>query len=208
MDEIIADFNTQYPGAVPPSRKTIWWGDIDLRRHSSGFILDRWGEIPAFLAFWGDLQFWMGIWNVLRWNGLKILILKHMWKSEIGPLQHIWVSKRYGTFFLGHPVVEMSPFEAVDPGKTRRPGPVPTNNETIKHKNKWWKEKSIKPRTQLSESGQDYAGGAFLWISLHFSIFHSIYLTSCLEQSAIQKKHPKHSVSRKSLLTFIGITFN
>ena len=102
----------------------------------------------------------------------------------------------------------MSPFEAVDPGKTRRPGPVPTNNETIKHKNKWWKEKSIKPRTQLSESGQDYAGGAFLWISLHFSIFHSIYLTSCLEQSAIQKKHPKHSVSRKSLLTFIGITFN
>ena len=107
-----------------------------------------------------------------------------------------------------HCLVEMSPFEAVVPGKTRRPGPVPTNNETIKHKNKWWKEKSIKPRTQLSESGQDYAGGAFLWISLHFSIFHSIYLTSCLEQSAIQKKHPKHSVSRKSLLTFIGITFN
>ena len=56
MDEIIAYFNTQYPGAVPPSRKTIWWGDIDLRRHSSGFILDRWGEIPAFLAFWGDLK--------------------------------------------------------------------------------------------------------------------------------------------------------
>ena len=23
MDEIIADFNTQYAGAVPPSRKTI-----------------------------------------------------------------------------------------------------------------------------------------------------------------------------------------
>ena len=100
MDEIIADFNTQYPGAVPPSRKTIWWGDIDLRRHSSGFILDRWGEIPAFLAFWGDLQFWMGIWNVLRWNGLKILIPKHTWKSKIGPLKQIWASKRYGTLTL------------------------------------------------------------------------------------------------------------
>ena len=68
-----------------------------------------------------------------------------------------------------HCLVEMSPFEAVDPGKTRRPGPIPTNNETIKHKNKWWKEKSIKPRTQLSESGQDYAGGAFLYISQHLS---------------------------------------
>ena len=28
----------------------------------------------------------------------------YMRKSEIGPLQQIWVSKRYGTSFLGHPV--------------------------------------------------------------------------------------------------------
>ena len=97
-----------------------------------------------------------------------------------------------------HCLVEMSPFEAVDPGKTRRPGPVPTNNETIKHKNKWWKEKSIKPRTQLSESGQDYAGGAFLWISLHFSIFHSIYLTSCLSNLQYKKTSQTFCFKEKS----------
>ena len=52
MDEIIADFNTQYPGAVPPSRKTIWCKDgTDQRRHSLGFTLYRWRESPAFLAF-------------------------------------------------------------------------------------------------------------------------------------------------------------
>ena len=60
--------------------------DTDQRRHSLGFTLDRWRESPAFL---GDLQFWMGIWNVLRWNGLEILIPKHMWKSIIGPLEQI-----------------------------------------------------------------------------------------------------------------------
>ena len=78
----------------------------------------------------------------------------------------------------------MSPFEAGVPGKTQRPGPVPTNNEMIKHKNKWWKIKTkgkkIKPRKELPEYGQDYAGDAFLCIALHLSIFHSIYLTSCL----------------------------
>ena len=48
------DFNTQYPGAVPPSRKTIWCkDDTDQRRHSLGFTLDRWRESPAFLAFLG-----------------------------------------------------------------------------------------------------------------------------------------------------------
>ena len=82
-----------------------------------------------------------------------------------------------------HCIDEMSPFEAGVPGKTRRPGPVPTNNEMIKHKNKWWKIKTkgkkIKPRKELPEYGQDYAGDAFLCISLHclhFSTFHSIYL--------------------------------
>ena len=57
MDEIIADFNTQYAGAVPPSRKTIWCkDDTDQWRHSLGFTLDRWRESPAFLAFLVDLK--------------------------------------------------------------------------------------------------------------------------------------------------------
>ena len=88
-----------------------------------------------------------------------------------------------------HCIDEMSPFEAVVPGKTRRPGPVPTNNETIKHKNKWWKIKTkgkkIKPRKELPEYGQDYAGDAFLCIasiSLHFtaSICISLHLSPFL----------------------------
>ena len=31
--------------------------------------------------------FWMSVFKVFRWNGLKILIPKHMWKSQIGPLE-------------------------------------------------------------------------------------------------------------------------
>ena len=42
--------------------------------------------------------------NVARWNGLEILIPKHMWKSKIGLLEQIWGQNPYGTFFLGHPV--------------------------------------------------------------------------------------------------------
>ena len=88
-----------------------------------------------------------------------------------------------------HCIDEMSPFEAGVPGKTRRPGPVPTNNEMIKHKNKWWKIKTkgkkIKPRKELPEYGQDYAGDAFLCIasiSLHFtaSICISLHLSPFL----------------------------
>ena len=43
----------------------------------------------AFLAFLGHLLFWMGMIKVFRWNGLEILILKHMWKYIIGPLEQI-----------------------------------------------------------------------------------------------------------------------
>jgi len=38
------------------------------------------------------------------WNGLKILIPKHMRKSKIGLLEQIWAQNPYDTFFLGHPV--------------------------------------------------------------------------------------------------------
>ena len=41
---------------------------------------------------------------MLRCNGLEIQNPKHMWKSENGPLQPILATKRYVTFFLGHPV--------------------------------------------------------------------------------------------------------
>ena len=37
----------------------------------------------------GHLIFWMGMFKVFRWNGLEILIPKHMWKSQIGPLEQI-----------------------------------------------------------------------------------------------------------------------
>ena len=36
-----------------------------------------------FFAFWGQFRFWMDIIWVVRWNGLKILIPKHIWKSKI-----------------------------------------------------------------------------------------------------------------------------
>ena len=45
--------------------------------------------VHALLVFFGHFWFWMGICNVPRWNGLKILIQKHMWKSLIGPLEQI-----------------------------------------------------------------------------------------------------------------------
>ena len=37
----------------------------------------------CILACFGQFWFWMGIVLVARWNGLKILISKHMWKSKI-----------------------------------------------------------------------------------------------------------------------------
>ena len=41
----------------------------------------------AFLAFWGYFWFSMGNIKVARWNGLEILIPKHMWKSKIRTLE-------------------------------------------------------------------------------------------------------------------------
>ena len=58
----------------------------------------------AFLAFLGQLGFWMGTIWVARWNRLEILIPKPMWKSKIWLLEQIWDQNPYDTFFLGHPV--------------------------------------------------------------------------------------------------------
>ena len=44
-------------------------------------------SVHAFLAFLGQLRFWMDTFWIARWNGLKILIPKHMWKSKIRPLE-------------------------------------------------------------------------------------------------------------------------
>ena len=41
----------------------------------------------AFLVFLGQLIFWMDTFWIARWNGLEILIPKHMWKSKIRPLE-------------------------------------------------------------------------------------------------------------------------
>ena len=58
------------------------------------FILVLWSEdwagikimsAHAFLAFLGQLIFWMDTFWIARWNGLEILIPKHMWKSKIRP---------------------------------------------------------------------------------------------------------------------------
>ena len=59
-------------------------------------------------AFLRPFWFWMGISKVTRWNGLEILVPKHLWKSKIGPLQQILDTKRYVSFFLGHPVCVVS----------------------------------------------------------------------------------------------------
>ena len=53
----------------------------------------------AFLVFLGHIIFWMGMFKVIRWNWLEILIPKHMWKSKIGLLEQIWGQNPYGTFF-------------------------------------------------------------------------------------------------------------
>ena len=44
-------------------------------------------DLAAFFAFLGQWGFWMDIIWVARWNGLKILIPKHMWKSKIRLLE-------------------------------------------------------------------------------------------------------------------------
>ena len=51
----------------------------------STFMEDRWKILSkhAYLAFLGQFRFWMDIIWLARWNGLEILIPKHMWKSEI-----------------------------------------------------------------------------------------------------------------------------
>ena len=48
-----------------------------------------WGMRYAFFAFLRHFRFLMGILKVPRWFGLKILILKHLWKSKIRPLEQI-----------------------------------------------------------------------------------------------------------------------
>ena len=53
----------------------------------------------AFLAFLGQLKFWMNTIWVARWNGLKILIPKHMWKSKIRLLEQKLDKKPYVIFF-------------------------------------------------------------------------------------------------------------
>ena len=59
----------------------------------------------TFFAFLSYFQFCMSIITVSWWNGLKTLIPKHVWKSQIILLQHILATKRYVWFFLGSPCI-------------------------------------------------------------------------------------------------------
>ena len=56
--------------------------------HPSSLLHFR-AQSQRFWCFLGVLIFWMCMFKVLRWNGLEILIPKHMWKSIIGPLEQI-----------------------------------------------------------------------------------------------------------------------
>ena len=55
-------------------------------------------------AFLGKLWVWMCNIEEARWNGVKILIPKHIRKSKNELLEQISAKNPYVTFFLGHPV--------------------------------------------------------------------------------------------------------
>ena len=75
----------------------------------------------TFLALLSYFRFCMSIITVSWWNGLKTLIPKHVWKSQIILLQHILATKRYVSFFLGHPVyshllsIDLRNYSLLDP---------------------------------------------------------------------------------------------
>ena len=51
-----------------------------------------------FWRFLVYLWFWMGNIEVARWNGLGILISKHMLESKIGLLEQIWSQFPFDSF--------------------------------------------------------------------------------------------------------------
>ena len=84
--------------------------EIEPHEHKRVLYFDdvRRGEIylsaHAFPVFLGHYWFWMSNIKVAIWDGLEILIPKHMWKSKIGLLEQIWGQNPNDAFFLGHPV--------------------------------------------------------------------------------------------------------
>ena len=65
----------------------IGWDEDNKRCQMCFQLSEKMGEIRtslhAFFCFLTQLRFRMGMVWMSRWNGLKILILKHMWKSKI-----------------------------------------------------------------------------------------------------------------------------
>ena len=53
----------------------------------------------AFLVFLWHLIFWIGMFKVFRWNGLKILIPKHMWKVKSDLWNRFKLKIAMGHFF-------------------------------------------------------------------------------------------------------------
>ena len=56
-------------------------------------------KIMSAHTFLGQLRFWMDTFWIARWNGLEILIPKHMWKNKIGPLEWNKTKNHKTTFF-------------------------------------------------------------------------------------------------------------
>ena len=51
--------------------------------HIHGKALQKSCQRMRFFAFLGHFRLWMDMILVARWNGLEILVPKHMWKRKI-----------------------------------------------------------------------------------------------------------------------------
>ena len=71
---------------------------------SPSFQSSKMMSVHAFWVFLGHFIFWMGMFKVFRWNGLEILILKHMWKSKIWLLSRNKTEIEKVPFFERHPL--------------------------------------------------------------------------------------------------------
>ena len=61
-----------------------WGGELILKTAVIKYSLIQKEPGIVFNVLWPP-RFWMAIIKVSRWNGLKILNLKHMWKNKTGP---------------------------------------------------------------------------------------------------------------------------
>ena len=95
INEFSAHFQFEKGITVPTNTDLVWVADAkSLQQRRQRFISTSYGcgEIcvyARFFTFLGYLWFWMGNIKVVRWNGLEILITKHMWRSKNKLLEQI-----------------------------------------------------------------------------------------------------------------------